>query len=113
MPKKNNHSAPLQDVLRRRFFVHGGDRIYIYPDNLNAKATLWLWQLRDLAVIGIGLLIAVLALTQLRLFLPMVLVAAYAFLSIHLDGLSVLDFLSFVVSFYITEQQIFEWEDPT
>ena len=41
------------------------------------------------------------------------LVAAYAFLSIHLDGLSVLDFLSFVVSFYITEQQIFEWEDPT
>ena len=60
-----------------------------------------------------GLLIAVLALTQLGLFLPMVLVAAYAFLSIHLDGLSVLDFLSFVVSFYITEQQIFEWEDPT
>ena len=79
----------------------GGDRIYIYPDNLNAKATLWLWQLRDLAVIGIGL------------FLPMVLVAAYAFLSIHLDGLSVLDFLSFVVSFYLTEQQLFEWEDPT
>ena len=94
-------------------FLFGGDLIYIYPDNLNAKATLWLWQLRDLAVIGIGLLIAVLALTQLGLFLPMVLVAAYAFLSIHLDGLSVLDFLSFVVSFYITEQQIFEWEDPT
>ena len=94
-------------------FLFGGDLIYSYPDNLNAKATLWLWQLRDLAVIGIGLLIAVLALTQLGLFLPMVLVAAYAFLSIHLDGLSVLDFLSFVVSFYITEQQIFEWEDPT
>ena len=110
--QKNNHPASLQENLRRRFFVHGGDRIYIYPDNLNAKATLWLWQLRDLAVIGIGLLIAVLALTQLGLFLPMVLVAAYAFLSIHLDGLSVLDFLSFVVSFYITEQQIFEWEEP-
>ena len=62
----------------------GGDRIYIYPDNLNAKATLWLWQLRDLAVIGIGLLIAVLALTQLGLFLPMVLVAAYALSLIHI-----------------------------
>ena len=59
------------------------------------------------------LLIAVLALTQLGLFLPMVLVAAYAFLSIHLDGLSVLDFLSFVVRFYIIEQQVFEWEDLT
>ena len=112
--QKNNHPAPPQkSSCGGAFFVHGGDRIYIYPDNLNAKATLWLWQLRDLAVIGIGLLIAVLALTQLGLFLPMVLVAAYAFLSIHLDGLSVLDFLSFVVSFYITEQQIFEWEDPT
>ena len=111
--QKNNHPAPPQeDFCGGAFFVHGGDRIYIYPDNLNAKATLWLWQLRDLAVIGIGLLIAVLALTQLGLFLPMVLVAAYAFLSIHLDGLSVLDFLSFVVSFYITEQQIFEWEEP-
>ena len=110
--QKNNHPAPPQKKLRRRFSHFGGDRIYIYPDNLNAKATLWLWQLRDLAVIGIGLLIAVLALTQLGLFLPMVLVAAYAFLSIHLDGLSVLDFLSFVVSFYITEQQIFEWEEP-
>jgi len=102
-----------EDFCGGAFLHFGGDRIYIYPDNLNAKATLWLWQLRDLAVIGIGLLIAVLALTQLGLFLPMVLVAAYAFLSIHLDGLSVLDFLSFVVSFYITEQQIFEWEDPT
>ena len=110
--QKNNHPSSLQENLRRRFSHFGGDRIYIYPDNLNAKATLWLWQLRDLAVIGIGLLIAVLALTQLGLFLPMVLVAAYAFLSIHLDGLSVLDFLSFVVSFYITEQQIFEWEEP-
>ena len=110
--QKHNHPAPTQENLRRRVFVHGGDLIYIYPDNLNAKATLWLWQLRDLAVIGIGLLIAVLALTQLGLFLPMVLVAAYAFLSIHLDGLSVLDFLSFVVSFYLTEQQLFEWEEP-
>ena len=24
--------------------------MFIYPDNLKAKATLWLWQLRDVAV---------------------------------------------------------------
>ena len=109
----NAETCRRRGFLRRHFFIYvGGDRIYIYPDNLNAKATLWLWQLRYLAVIGIGLLIAVLALTQLRFLLPMVLVATYAFLSIHLDGLSVLDFLSFVVSFYLTEQQIFEWEEP-
>ena len=27
--------------------------MYIYPDNLKAKATMWLWELKDLAVIGI------------------------------------------------------------
>ena len=38
--------------------------MYIYPDNLKAKAKLWLWELKDVAVIGIGLLLSVLALTQ-------------------------------------------------
>ena len=32
--------------------------MYIYPDNLKSKATLWLWTLRDLAIIGIGSLIS-------------------------------------------------------
>ena len=69
---------------------------YTHLDVYKRQATLWLWQLRDLAVIGIGLLIAVLALTQLGLFLPMVLVAAYAFLSIHLDGLSAVSYTHLV-----------------
>ena len=38
--------------------------MFIYPDNLRAKAKLWLWELRDVAVIGIGLILSVLALTQ-------------------------------------------------
>lgn len=29
--------------------------IFIYPDNLTAKPTLWLWELKDLAVVGVGL----------------------------------------------------------
>ena len=27
--------------------------MYIYPDNLKAKATMWLWSLKDLAIVGI------------------------------------------------------------
>ena len=38
--------------------------IFIYPDNLTAKATLWLWELKDLAVVGVGLLLSVLALAS-------------------------------------------------
>ena len=36
--------------------------MFIYPDNLKAKPMLWLWLLRDIAVIGIGALLSVLAL---------------------------------------------------
>ena len=45
--------------------------MYIYPDNLSAKATLWLWELRDIGIIGVGLLLSVLALTQTGIALPL------------------------------------------
>ena len=38
--------------------------MFLYPENLRAKALLWLWELRDVAVIGTGFLLSVLALTQ-------------------------------------------------
>lgn len=38
--------------------------MYLYPENLTARPMLWLWTLRDVAFIGIGLLLSVLALTQ-------------------------------------------------
>ena len=38
--------------------------MYIYPDHLKAKATMWLWQLRDLTIVGVGVLLSVLAITQ-------------------------------------------------
>ena len=28
--------------------------MYIYPDHLKAKATMWLWQLKDLTIVGVG-----------------------------------------------------------
>ena len=49
--------------------------MYIYPDNLTSKAMLWLWELRDVGVIGVGLLLSVLALTQTGIFIPLVLTA--------------------------------------
>ncbi len=83
--------------------------MYIYPDDLTAKAMLWFWELRDICVIGVGLLVSVLALTQTGIFIPLVLTAVFAFLSIRLDGTSVLDFIRYAVSFLITKQQFYEW----
>ena len=48
--------------------------MFIYPDNLKAKATLWLWQLRDVAIIGVAFLISVLALAQTGTMLPLSLI---------------------------------------
>ena len=83
--------------------------MYIYTDNLTAKAMLWLWELRDVGVIGVGLLVSILALTQTGIFIPLVLTAVYAFLSIRFDGTSILDFIRYAIAFLITKQQFYEW----
>ena len=82
---------------------------YIYPQNLKAQANLWLWSLKDISIIGISALISVLSLSQIRQFMPLVLTAGYAFLTIRLDDMTVLDFIKRAVRFFITIQQYYEW----
>ena len=48
-------------------------KLYIYPQNLKATANLWLWCLRDFALICVGLLLSLVALTQMGLLLPLAL----------------------------------------
>ena len=83
--------------------------MFIYPENLKARATVWLWELRDVAIIGVGALLSVLILVQTGLLPPLVLTALYAFLSIRLEGASILDFLRYAACFLILKQQYYEW----
>ncbi len=83
--------------------------MYIYPENLKAAPTLFLWRLKDLAVIGIGALISVLALSQIGLTIPIVITLAYAFLAIRFEDTSILDFLKYAVRYFFVEQQEFRW----
>ncbi len=83
---------------------------YIYPQNLKATANLWLWSLRDFAIICIGLLLSVLSLTQLHLLLPVALTAAYAFLSIRMEEITVLDYIRYAGRFLLFSQQEFYWQ---
>ena len=62
---------------------------YIYPQNLRAKANLWLWSLRDFLIMAATLL--------------------YGFLSIRLDDTTIIDYLRYAVKFFISTQQHFEW----
>ncbi len=61
--------------------------MYIYPDHLKAKATMWLWQLRDLTIVGVGVLLSVLAITQTGIVIPAILTAVYAFLMIRFEDI--------------------------
>ncbi len=85
--------------------------MYIYPDNLRAKAKLWLWELRDVAIIGIGFVLSVLALAQGIGMLPLVVTVLYAFLSIRMEGASILDFMRCAVCFLFLHQQYYEWKE--
>ena len=84
------------------------NKMYLYPDNLTARPTLWLWALRDVALIGIGLLLSALALAQTGFVAPLVVTAVYAFLAIRHDGVSMLDFLRYAGAFFFG-RQYYEW----
>ena len=84
--------------------------MYIYPENLRAAPTLFLWRLKDLAVIGIGALISVFAMAQVGFTVPLVITLAYAFLVIRFEDTSILDFLKYAVKYFFVDQQEFRWK---
>lgn len=82
---------------------------FIYPQNMKASATLWLWSLRDFAVIVIAALFSALVLATTKILIPAALTAAYALLSIRSDETTVLDFLKYAIRYFISTQQYYEW----
>ena len=87
--------------------------MFIYPDNLKAKPMLWLWLLRDIAVIDVAALLSVLALSQGLGMGLLVVTVLYAFFTIQVEGSSILDFLRRAANFLFLSQQYYEWRlDP-
>ena len=82
---------------------------YIYPQNLKSQAQLWLWRLKDLVVLGAALLVSVLALSQLRFFLPLALTMVFAFLTMRFDDTSVLGYIKRAARYFVTTQQFYVW----
>lgn len=82
---------------------------YLYPQNLKATANMWLWSLKDFAILGVTALISIVALVQLGFFIPAVATLCYGFLTIRMDDTTVLDFLRYAVKYFITTQQYYEW----
>ncbi len=83
--------------------------MYMYPDNLKGKPTLWLWYLRDIGIIGIGAIISVIFISQANFYLPIAIVGCYAFMTIRLQDTSIFDFIQYACSFFIFHQQFYIW----
>ena len=60
-------------------------------------------------ILGVCLILSVLALAQGIGMAPLVITALYAFLSIQVDGSSILDFLWRAACFLFLRQQFYEW----
>lgn len=82
---------------------------YLYPQNLKATANLWLWSLKDFAVLSIATLLSVLIVSVSRFVLPLALTLGYGFLTIRADDTTVLDYIKYAVRYFISTQQHFEW----
>lgn len=106
---RRSRAEEEKGVQRLVIIYKGGGQLYIYPDNLKARAALWLWQLKDIGIIGVCALVSVLALTQAGFFLPIVFTAVYAFLTIRFEDASIMDFIQYACAFFFLCQQFFEW----
>ena len=82
---------------------------YAYPDNLCARPVLWFWELRHVSILGVCLLLSVLAFATLEILLPLVLSALFAFLTIRLEEMTILEYIRFSIRFFLTGQQVFYW----
>lgn len=83
---------------------------YLYPQNLRSQAKLWLWGLRDIVIIGVDLLLSVLAISKLKMVLPLGLTLGYAFLTVRLEDSTILDYILRGFRYFVISQQYFEWK---
>ena len=67
--------------------------VYIYPENLKAAPTLWLWQLRDLTIGGALAVLGAVLLMQFGSYLVAALAALYLFVTIRCEDACILDFI--------------------
>ena len=83
--------------------------MYIYPDNMKGRASLFLWRLRDLVLILIGAVASILIWIGLKTVIPLVITVTIAFVSIRFDDQCIMDYLKSAFRFCISTQQYFLW----
>ena len=86
--------------------------MYIYPDDLKAAPTLWLWRLRDLTAGGLMAVFGIVTLTQFRTPLFAAIAALYLFLTVRIEDACILDFIRKAGVYFIGRPQLYRWASP-
>ena len=84
--------------------------MYIYPENLKARATLWFWNLNDVVVLGILLAFSLLCFSAFYWSVPLIVSVLFAILTIRIQDYSILDFIGSAVCFF-AGQQCYRWRE--
>lgn len=82
---------------------------YIYPENLKAKPTMWLWSLKNFVILAFGALVSIVFLIHWHKLIPFAFLMLYGFLTIRMDDATVMDFLNYAVRYFISTQQEYKW----
>ena len=111
LSQSSNQTSLLElcsDLRRKEFKIM---TTYLYPQNLKATANLWLWSLRDFAIMSMALLLSILILAQTRIIVPLAVTLCFGFLSIRLEDTTILDFIRYAVKYFISTQQTYFWAE--
>ncbi|MFI3228481.1 MAG: hypothetical protein R3Y09_13915 [Clostridia bacterium] len=83
---------------------------YSYPENLKSKPMMFLWELKDVGIIGVLALFSVFAIAQTGIVAPLIITVVYGFLAINYEGVSILGFIKSAINFFIFKPQFYEWQ---
>jgi hypothetical protein len=78
--------------------------LYIYPENLKAKATLWFWSLSDLLILGVLLALSVFLLSTFRFPYMLMCSILFAILTIRVEEYSMMEFLKAAARFFFGQK---------
>lgn len=84
-------------------------KTYLYPRNLTASASVWLWRLQDFLILTVAGMISLFMVMNLRSLLPAALTLCYGFLTIRIDESTILDNIRYASRFLIATVQYYEW----
>ncbi len=82
---------------------------YMYPANLKEKAKIGVWEIKDVVISIILIILSFIIFTNTGAMIPLVLSATYIVLSATVQDISIKNYIKYIIRFCITQVQYFEW----